>query len=104
MIVHKSGSVPPARESVPAGAPEGNGPNHFSEVVLTEKLEPDAPFMPLGVEQALAQQIEIRVAPPALGRPPFQLIMLPHRSSHFASGYVVFITESGTRLAVGWSG
>jgi len=42
------------------------GQTDFSEVVLTEKLEPDTPFMPLGVEQALAQRIEIRVAQAAL--------------------------------------
>jgi outer membrane protein, heavy metal efflux system len=42
------------------------GQTDFSEVVLTEKLEPDTPFMPLGVEQALAQRIEIRVARAAL--------------------------------------
>ena len=38
------------------------GQTDFSEVVLTEKLEPDTPFMPLGLEQALSQRIEIRVA------------------------------------------
>lgn len=38
------------------------GQTDFSEVVLTEKLEPVAAFVPLGIEQALAQRIEIRVA------------------------------------------
>ncbi len=35
------------------------GQTDFRQIVLTEKLEPDAPFIPLGVEQALAQRIEI---------------------------------------------
>jgi outer membrane protein, heavy metal efflux system len=38
----------------------------FSEVVLTEPLGPDLRFMPAGVEQALAQRIEIKVARAAL--------------------------------------
>jgi cobalt-zinc-cadmium efflux system outer membrane protein len=42
------------------------GQTDFREIVLTEKLEPDAPFTPLGVEQALAQRIEIKVARAAL--------------------------------------
>lgn len=42
------------------------GRTDFSDVVLTEPLAVDAPVMPLGVEQALAQRIEIRVARAAL--------------------------------------
>lgn len=42
------------------------GQTDFREITLTEKLEPDTPFIPLGVEQALAQRIEIRVARAAL--------------------------------------
>jgi cobalt-zinc-cadmium efflux system outer membrane protein len=42
------------------------GQTDFSEVVLTEKLEPDARFEPLGIEQALAYRIEIKVARAAL--------------------------------------
>src|SRR5580658_1107683 len=38
------------------------GQTDFSEVVLTEPLAPDPQFMPLDVEQALAQRIEIKVA------------------------------------------
>jgi len=38
------------------------GQTDFSEVVLTEKLEPDTAFLPIGVEQALEQRIELRVA------------------------------------------
>jgi cobalt-zinc-cadmium efflux system outer membrane protein len=42
------------------------GQTDFSQVVLTEPLAPDSQFMPLGVEQALAQRIEIKVARAAL--------------------------------------
>lgn len=42
------------------------GQTDFREIVLTEKLEPDARFIPPGVEQALQQRIEIRVARAAL--------------------------------------
>jgi outer membrane protein TolC len=38
------------------------GQTDFSEALLTEKLEPDERFMPAGVERALEQRIEIRVA------------------------------------------
>jgi outer membrane protein, heavy metal efflux system len=42
------------------------GEINFSEVVLTEPLSPDSQFRPLGVEQALEQRIEIKVARAAL--------------------------------------
>jgi cobalt-zinc-cadmium efflux system outer membrane protein len=42
------------------------GQTDFTDVVLTEKLEPEASFVPPGIEQALAQRIEIRVARAAL--------------------------------------
>ena len=42
------------------------GQTDFSEVVLTEPLDFDSRFMPLSVEQALAQRIEIKVARAAL--------------------------------------
>jgi outer membrane protein, heavy metal efflux system len=42
------------------------GQTDFSEVVLTEPLAADSQFTPLGVEQALAQRIEIKVARAAL--------------------------------------
>jgi outer membrane protein TolC len=42
------------------------GQPDFSEVVLTEPLDVDSRFAPLGVEQALAQRIEIKVARAAL--------------------------------------
>ncbi len=42
------------------------GQPDFSEVVLTEPLAPDPKFAPLGVEQALGQRIEIKVARVAL--------------------------------------
>jgi outer membrane protein TolC len=42
------------------------GQTDFSEVVLTETLEPDSRFTPLGVEQAHSQRLEIRVARAAL--------------------------------------
>ena len=42
------------------------GQTDFSDVVLTEKLEPGTSFLPLGLEQALAQRIEIRVARAAI--------------------------------------
>jgi outer membrane protein, heavy metal efflux system len=42
------------------------GQTDFSEVVLTEPLDVDSRFTPLGVEQALAQRIEIKVARAAL--------------------------------------
>jgi cobalt-zinc-cadmium efflux system outer membrane protein len=42
------------------------GQTDFSQVVLTEPLAPDSQFMPLGVEQALAQRIEIKVLRAAL--------------------------------------
>lgn len=42
------------------------GQTDFSEFMLTEPLEADTRFMPLGVEQTLAQRIEIKVARAAL--------------------------------------
>jgi outer membrane protein TolC len=42
------------------------GQTDFAEVVLTEPLVLDSQMMPLGVEQALAQRIEIKVARAAL--------------------------------------
>ena len=42
------------------------GQTDFAEVVLTEPLVLDSQVMPLGVEQALAQRIEIKVARAAL--------------------------------------
>ena len=42
------------------------GQTDFAEVVLTEPLALDAGVMPVGVEQALAQRLEIRVARAAL--------------------------------------
>jgi cobalt-zinc-cadmium efflux system outer membrane protein len=42
------------------------GRTDFSEFVLTEPLTIDSPVTPLGVEQALSQRIEIRVARAAL--------------------------------------
>jgi outer membrane protein, heavy metal efflux system len=38
------------------------GQTDFSEVLLTDKLEPDTAFLPIGVDLALAQRIEIKVA------------------------------------------
>jgi outer membrane protein, heavy metal efflux system len=38
------------------------GQTDFAEVVLTEPLAPDASLTPLGIEQALAQRFEIKVA------------------------------------------
>ena len=42
------------------------GQTDFAEVVLTEPLSLDAGIMPVGVEQALAQRLEIRVGRAAL--------------------------------------
>ena len=42
------------------------GQTNFGEVVLTEPLAPDASVTPVGIEQALAQRIEIKVARAAL--------------------------------------
>ena len=42
------------------------GQTDFAEVVLTEPLALDSPVTPLGVEQALAQRVEIKVARAAL--------------------------------------
>jgi cobalt-zinc-cadmium efflux system outer membrane protein len=42
------------------------GETNFAEVALTEPLAPDAPVTPLGMEQAVAQRVEIKVARAAL--------------------------------------
>jgi cobalt-zinc-cadmium efflux system outer membrane protein len=42
------------------------GQTDFAEVVLTEPLALDSPVAPVGVEQALAQRVEIKVAQAAL--------------------------------------
>ena len=42
------------------------GETQFSNVVLTESLAAETPIAPLGVEQALAQRVEIKVARAAL--------------------------------------
>jgi outer membrane protein, heavy metal efflux system len=42
------------------------GRTDFGDVVLTELLAPDAEMAPIGIEQALAQRIEIKVARAAL--------------------------------------
>jgi cobalt-zinc-cadmium efflux system outer membrane protein len=42
------------------------GQTDFSEVLLTEALDPDAAFAAVGVDQAVAQRVEIKVARAAL--------------------------------------
>lgn len=44
------------------------GRSDFSEVVLTEPLEPDGDTAPAGVEQALAQRMEVKAARAALAQ------------------------------------